>query len=109
MSTLFDQTMLGRLPMKNRLVRSATGENLATAEGHIPQDLTDTYVQLAKGGVGMIILGFTSVAPVDHFREGLMRLHDDALIPEYHKLAEILHEYCCIVVHSLLLVFILKK
>lgn len=108
MKTLFEKTTLGNLKLKNRLVRSATGENLATAEGHIPKELIDTYVGLAKGGVGMIIVGFTSVAPVDHFREGLMRLHDDALIPEYSVLAEEIHKYDCIAMPQLALGIYLK-
>lgn len=81
------------LKLKNRLVRSATGENLATAEGHIPEDLFTIYSELAEGGTGLIITSFTSVAPVDHFNNGLLRLHDDSLIPEYRKLTDEIHRY----------------
>lgn len=93
MKTLFDETVMGGISMKNRIVRSATGENLATPEGHIPPDLLDIYQGLAKGGVGLIITSFTSVAPVDHFNDGLLRLHDDGLIPEYKKLVDEVHSY----------------
>lgn len=89
--------------MKNRLVRSATGENLATPEGHIPEDLLDIYQGLAKGGVGLIFLSFTSVAPVDHFNDGLIRLHDDGLIPEYRHLVDEIHRYDCAVMPQLAL------
>lgn len=93
MKTLFDETMMGGIHMRNRLLRSATGENLATPEGHIPEDLLDIYQGLAKGGVGLIVTSFTSVAPVDHFNDGLLRLHDDGLIPEYKNLADEVHRY----------------
>lgn len=93
MKTLFDETVMGGIRMKNRLVRSATGENLATPEGHIPPDLLDIYQGLAKGGVGLIVTSFTSVAPVDHFNDGLLRLHDDSLIPEYKNLVDEVHRY----------------
>lgn len=93
MKTLFDETIMGGIPMKNRLVRSATGENLTDTEGHIPADLLDIYQGLARGGVGLIITSFTSVAPVDHFNDGLLRLHDDRLIPEYRHLVEEVHRY----------------
>ncbi|MCD8175703.1 MAG: hypothetical protein LUD41_07325, partial [Phascolarctobacterium sp.] len=93
MRTLFDETMMGGIHMRNRLLRSATGENLATPEGHIPEDLLDIYQGLAKGGVGLIVTSFTSVAPVDHFNDGLLRLHDDGLIPEYKNLADEVHRY----------------
>ena len=93
MKTLFDETIMGGIHMKNRLVRSATGENLADPGGHIPEDLLDIYHGLAKGGTGLIITSFTSVAPVDHFNDGLLRLHDDGLIPEYHHLVDEVHKY----------------
>ncbi|MDO5294504.1 MAG: NADH:flavin oxidoreductase [bacterium] len=109
MRTLFDETTFGNLRLKNRLVRSATGENLASAEGHIPKDLIKTYTELAKGGVGMILIGFTSVAPVDHFREGLMRLHDDSLIAEYKELADEIHKYDCVAMPQLALGIYLKN
>ncbi len=103
MKNIFDNVNFNGLNLKNRLVRSATGENLATSEGYIPQDLFNIYRELAEGGVGMIILSFTSVAPVDHFNEGLLRLHDDALIPEYRKLAEMIHSYDCVTMPQLAL------
>lgn len=93
MKTLFDETVMGGIHMRNRLIRSATGENLATPEGHIPEDLLDIYQGLAKGGVGLIVTSFTSVASVDHFNDGLLRLHDDGLIPEYKNLADEVHRY----------------
>lgn len=103
MKTLFDETTMSGIRMKNRLVRSATGENLATPEGHIPEDLLDIYQGLAKGGVGLIFLSFTSVAPVDHFNDGLIRLHDDGLIPEYRHLVDEIHRYDCAVMPQLAL------
>lgn len=103
MKTLFDETIMGGIKLKNRLVRSATGENLATPEGHIPEDLFDIYQGLAKGGVGLIMLSFTSVAPVDHFNDGLLRLHDDSLLPEYKNLADEIHRYDCAVMPQLAL------
>lgn len=91
MKTLFDETVMGGIRMKNRLVRSATGENLATPEGHILPDLLDIYQGLAKCGVNLLVTSFTSVAPVDHFNDGLLRLHDDNRTPEYKNLVDEVH------------------
>jgi len=109
MKTLFDETLMGSLRMKNRLVRSATGENLATEKGNLPKDLVDIYTDLAKGGVGMIIFSFTSVDSVDFAREGLLRLHDDSLVPEYRKLVEEIHKYDCVAMSQLALGIYLKQ
>ena len=49
------------------------------------------YDEIAKGGVGTIITGFTSVAANDYYFGGMMRLSDDALIPQYKKLTDIIH------------------
>ncbi len=49
------------------------------------------YDELARGGVGTIITGFTSVAANDYYFEGLMRLCDDALISQYGRLTDIIH------------------
>ena len=54
MKTLFDETIIGNIRLKNRFVRSATGENLADPEGHIPEDLLDIYQGLAKGGTCLL-------------------------------------------------------
>ena len=42
-------------------MRSATWENLATPEGGICANSYGLYDELATGGVGTIITGFTSV------------------------------------------------
>ncbi len=42
-------------------------------------------------GEGAIITGFTSVALHDYYFDGMMRLCDDALIPQYRKLTDLIH------------------
>ena len=59
---IFEPAKLNNIVLKNRLIRSATWEGLADIDGHIPDKLYDTYEELAKGGIGAIITGFTSVA-----------------------------------------------
>ena len=43
--------------------------------------------------MGTIITGFTSVDAHDRYFGGMMRLCDDALIPEYKKLVDIIHRH----------------
>ena len=67
------------------------------------QEAYGIYSELAKGGVGTIITGFTSVAPHDHSSDGTMRLCDDALIPQYRKLVDVIHADGCSVITELAL------
>ena len=91
MKSLFDPIKLNHLNVKNRLVRSATWEEIATPDGSLPEEAYAIYDELARGGVGTIITGFTSVAANDYYFEGMMRLCDDALIPQYRRLTDIIH------------------
>lgn len=79
------------IELKNRLVRSATWEGIANPDGSVIEEAYEIYEGLAKGGVGAIITGFTSVALHDYYFDGMMRLCDDALIPQYKKLVDIIH------------------
>ena len=88
MKTIFDPVILPHLSLKNRLIRSATWENMADSDGSIPDALIRTYQELAAGGIGAIITGFTSVSSNDHYFGGMMRLSSDALIPQYTRLVE---------------------
>lgn len=91
MKNLFDPVVLNHLHTNNRLVRSATWEGLASRDGGITDETYQIYDELARGGVGLIITGFTSVSAEDHYFNGMMRLSDDALIPQYKKLTDIVH------------------
>ena len=62
---LFETVKLGKLTLKNRLVRSATWEGIALSDGGITGEAYAIYDELAKGGIGAIITGFTSVADND--------------------------------------------
>lgn len=79
------------MSLSNRLVRSATWEGIANSDGSITEESYEIYDELASGGVGAIITGFTSVAANDHYFGGMMRLSDDALIPQYKKLTDLIH------------------
>ena len=95
MKKVFEPVELKNLKLKNRLVRSATWEGLANPDGGLPEETYAIYEELAKGGVGGIITGFTSVALNDFYFGGMMRLCDDALIPQYRRLVDIIHREGC--------------
>ena len=93
MKTIFDKTTMKNLDLKNRLFRSATWEALADSDGHFDEEIYDIYDELAAGGVGCIISGFTSVYDNDHYFGGMARLSNDGLIPEHKRLTDTVHAH----------------
>ena len=103
MRGIFDKVEMHHLTMKNRLVRSATWEGIASPNGGITDVAYEIYEELAKGGIGAIITGFTSVADNDFYFDGMMRLSRDELIPQYRKLVKVIHREDCPVIAQLAL------
>ena len=100
---IFEPLKLNNLTLKNRLLRSATWEGIALDDGSINEKIYSIYEEVSKGGIGGIITGFTSVASNDHYFEGMMRLSDDKLIPQYKKLTDIAHKENCPIISQLAL------
>ena len=100
---IFEPLKLTNLTLKNRIIRSATAEAIASPDGSIDEKAYSRYEELSKGGVGAIITGFTSVASNDSRSEGIMRLSDDKLIPQYKQLTDIVHKDNCPILAQLAL------
>jgi len=100
---IFQPLKLNNMTLKNRLLRSATWEGIAALDGSIDERTYSIYEELAKGGVGGIITGFTSVSDNDTYFEGMMRLSNDKLIPQYKKLTDIAHKENCPIIAQLAL------
>ena len=92
MKTLFDQTRIGNIRLKNRLIRSATGETLAK-EGHLSAELLEVYEELARGGVGTIITSFAYVVESEQPFPGMLGIYNDSFIEEYKRLTDMVHRY----------------
>ena len=54
---LFSPANVGKLKIKNRLVRSATWDPCLFAERVMTAEVLNLYRELAQGGVGLIITG----------------------------------------------------
>ena len=57
MKNIFRPCSIGHLTLKNRFVRSATGESRAGPDGILKEGVFPIYESLAYGGVGLIITG----------------------------------------------------
>lgn len=93
--TIFDKVSLNHMTTRNRLIRSATWEGISDFDGSISDEAYEIYRELALGCVGAIIVGFTDVSQNDHYIHGAMRLSRDELIPQFAKLADIIHAGGC--------------
>ncbi len=61
MNPLFEATEINGLQLRNRFVRAATWEGLATEDGCCTPGLIELYTRLAEGEVGLIITGHSYV------------------------------------------------
>ncbi|NTV14397.1 MAG: NADH:flavin oxidoreductase [Desulfobulbaceae bacterium] len=102
--TLFSATVINGMTLKNRLVRSATWEGMCAPDGRPTAKLTDCYRNLARGGVGLIITGYTFVRPDGRQMPGKMGLHGDDFAAEMQELTSAVHaeggKICLQLVHA---------
>jgi 2,4-dienoyl-CoA reductase-like NADH-dependent reductase (Old Yellow Enzyme family) len=93
MRTLFDETKINSMTLKNRLIRSATWENMADQSGHMTESLFKLYEGLACGGVGLIITGYAFPLAEEQPNPGMMGIYDDSFIEDYRPLTEMVHSH----------------
>jgi len=92
MSSLFERTEINGLILKNRLVRSATWEGLATPDGECTARLVAFVSRLAEGDIGLIISSFTYVLEGGRGLPKSAGLHRDDYVPGYKELTSAVHE-----------------
>jgi 2,4-dienoyl-CoA reductase-like NADH-dependent reductase (Old Yellow Enzyme family) len=104
MATLFEETTINGMPLSNRLVRSATWEGMCETDGRPTERLINCYCDLAKGGVGLIISGYTFVRPDGKQLPGKMGIYTDDFAPEMKALTREVHneggKICIQLVHA---------
>ncbi|MDO5115185.1 MAG: NADH:flavin oxidoreductase [Synergistaceae bacterium] len=90
---IFERARIGKLEVKNRLIRAATGDVHAVG-GHYTERDFENYERLAAGGVGTIISGFAYAADYPLSPEsGMLGIYDDSFISEYRRLTEMTRRY----------------
>jgi len=82
MSVLFESTSINAMVLKNRFVRSATWEALATEDGMATDKLITVWAQLARGGVGLIISGHAYVSREGQAGPWQLGAYSDECIPD---------------------------
>lgn len=92
MSILFKTGEIGQMSLKNRIVRSAFLENMATSDGLPTEDTLRNYERLARGGVGLIITGMAYVSPGGKGQPLQHGAHTDGIIPVWRKITDLVHQ-----------------
>lgn len=93
MKSLFETASLAGIPVKNRLVRSATYEGMADESGHLTNRLSHLYEELARGEAGTIITSLAAVSPREKWIPMQLGIDNDTFIDEYKKLTDKIHTY----------------
>jgi 2,4-dienoyl-CoA reductase-like NADH-dependent reductase (Old Yellow Enzyme family) len=92
MNEPFEGTTIGRIALRNRIVRSATWEGACDGNGAPMEKLFSCYDALSEGGVGLIIGGYAYVSPEGKQSIGKMGMHDDSLVPSLKGLTSRVHD-----------------
>ncbi|MBI5584955.1 MAG: NADH:flavin oxidoreductase [Deltaproteobacteria bacterium] len=93
LSLLFQPFTLKNLTLPNRFVRSATYDGLAEKNGRVSPGQIQMVEDLARGGVGLIIIGITYVHASGRISPAQNSLADDDSIPGFQNLADIAHKH----------------
>ena len=90
LTRLFSPLKINSLELKNRIVMAPMGNGQANEDGSVSQTLIDYYEARARGGVGLIMLGSTTVDRITPHK-GLPQIWDDKFIPGLRNLTEAVH------------------
>lgn len=92
-NNLFTPFKIGSMEVKNRIVLSPMGTNSGNIDGTISEDEIDYFVERAKGGTGLIIMGcqFLSEELAQGSMEGVLK--NNYVLPKLTTLCENAHMY----------------
>ena len=92
MTELFEHSTINGMTLANRFVRSATWEGMAADDGACTPKLIDLMVELAKGGIGLIISSHAYVSPAGQAGPWQLGVYNDALVPGLAAMAKAVHD-----------------
>ena len=93
MKALFTEFEFKGISLKNRIVMPPLANNLADGQGGVTEELIKHYVERAKGGVAMIVVEHSYVAPSGKSNPKQLGIDNDRLIPGLKSLVEQVQTY----------------
>ncbi|MCL1979588.1 MAG: NADH:flavin oxidoreductase [Proteobacteria bacterium] len=91
MPELFESTSIASMTLANRFVRSATWEGMAMDDGSVTPRLTQLMVDLAQGGIGLIITSHAYVSREGQAGLKQLGVYGDALAGGLADMAKAVH------------------
>ncbi|NNG01898.1 MAG: NADH:flavin oxidoreductase [Desulfobacteraceae bacterium] len=92
MAALFEPFNINTMNLKNRFVRSATWEGLATTTGECTPELEKMWADLAEGGVGLIVTGHAYIEKRGQASPWQLGIDRDRVIPGLQRAVHAIHE-----------------
>jgi len=92
MTKLFTPSEINGMTLSNCFVRSATWSGMAADDGASTPQLIDLMVNLAKGGVGLIITGHAYVQQDGQAGPWQLGIYKDELVPGLQRITQAVHE-----------------
>ena len=90
---LFTPLKIGKIEIKNRIMRSATWDAEADSTGMVTKSSAGVYHELNTGGIGLIVTGFAFVSyPLGQAGIGQYGIYSDAMIPGWKPIVQEAHE-----------------
>jgi 2,4-dienoyl-CoA reductase-like NADH-dependent reductase (Old Yellow Enzyme family)/NADPH-dependent 2,4-dienoyl-CoA reductase/sulfur reductase-like enzyme len=85
---------IGKMELRNRLIVTAMGVNLAESDGTCGERIRKFHEEHAKGGVGLVNTGVAGVAwPIGANQPGQVAISDDRFIPGLAAMAGAVHAH----------------
>ena len=91
MASLFEETTINTVTLRNRFFRSATWEGMAGTDGSVTDRIIEMYEQQATGGIGLIITGHTYVSREGQAVPHQLGMDRDGLIGGFADLTRAVH------------------
>jgi 2,4-dienoyl-CoA reductase-like NADH-dependent reductase (Old Yellow Enzyme family) len=92
MADIFSSWRMNRLEIPNRIVRSATWEGMAQADGTPVFETINMTAELAEGGVGLVFAGYAFVRKDGRGLPGQTGVHIDAMIGPLTRITDAVHK-----------------
>ena len=84
---MFEKGTIGKMTLRNRIVLPPMIRNFATKEGEVTERYIAHCANIAKGGVGMMIIEGSMIHPNGRGFSNAIGVFDDRFIPGLRKMA----------------------